>query len=65
MSERYFWISLSYATFGVGVTDGRVTSAAPIAHWAMGKPAEVLGIYRKRGATIVEITAMIEAKRAQ
>jgi hypothetical protein len=58
--ERYFWISLPYATFGVGVTGGRVTSAAPIAAWALGKEASVLSFYRRKGAEIVEITKMIE-----
>ncbi len=62
-TERYFWISLSYATFGVGVTDGVVTSAAPIAGWARGKPAAVLSFYRKKGAEIVEITKLIEGMR--
>lgn len=60
MSERYFWISLTYATFGVGVTDGVVTSAAPIAKRALGKRASVLGYYRRAGAVIVEITKLIE-----
>jgi hypothetical protein len=61
MPERYFWISLPYATFGVGVTNGRVTSTAPIAAWARGKPASVLAFYRRKGAEVVEITAMIKA----
>jgi hypothetical protein len=64
MKERYFWISLPYATFGVGVTDGRVSSAAPIAKWALGKDASTLSFYRRKGADIVEITKLIEAKKA-
>ena len=63
--ERTFWISLPYATFGVGVTDGIVTSTAPIAKWARGKPAGVLAVYRRKGADIVEITALIAAMRAR
>lgn len=62
MSERYFWISLPYATFGVGITNGMVTSTAPIASWARGKRAGVLRFYRRKGAQIVEITAMIAEK---
>ena len=61
--ERYFWISLPYATFGVGVTDGIVTSTAPIAAWARGKPASALAFYRRKGAEVVEITKLIEAMR--
>jgi hypothetical protein len=63
MKERYFYVSLPYATFGVGVTDGRVSSAAPIARWALGKEAGVLAFYRRKGADIVEITKLIEEKR--
>ena len=32
-----YWISLSYATYGVIVRDGIVVEAAPIAHWMIGK----------------------------
>ena len=58
--ERAFWISLPYATFGVGIRDGMVVWAAPIAKWAIGKPARAIAFYRRKGAEIVEITAMIE-----
>ena len=61
--ERYFWISLDYATFGAGVTNKRVSSAAPIAAWALGKEAKVLAFYRRKGAEIVEITQLIEGMR--
>lgn len=53
--KRWFWISLSYATFGVAIEAGVVTDAAPIAAWAIGKPARALAFYRQRGAQIVEI----------
>lgn len=52
---RWFWISLSYATFGVAIEGGRVVRAAPIAAWALGKPAKVLSYYRRKGAEIMEL----------
>ena len=55
MTERWFWISLHYATFGECIVGGIVTDAAPLARWAVGKPARVLTYYRQRGAEIVEI----------
>lgn len=64
MAERYFYVSLPYATFGVGIRDGVVTSAAPIAAWALGKPAKALSFYRKKGAEIVEITQLIADMQA-
>jgi len=55
--KRWFWISLSYATFGVAIEHGIVTDAAPIAGWALGKPARELAFYRRKGAKIVELAA--------
>lgn len=44
-------MSLAYATFGLEVDGGRVTDAAPIARWAIGKPErEVADFYRGKGA---------------
>lgn len=49
----WLWISLSFATFGIAVRDGRVVDAPPIARWTMNKSEEyVVRYYRKRGATI-------------
>lgn len=48
----WFRISLPYATFGVAIKDGIVVRAAPIAAWSIGKPAAVLGFYRRKGAVI-------------
>ncbi len=53
--ERWFWISLPYATFGVAIRSGVVVDAAPIARWALGKPARALSFYRRKGAEIVEL----------
>lgn len=44
-------VSLSWACFGLGVRDGLVVWAAPIARWAIGKPETVVAdYYRKQGA---------------
>jgi hypothetical protein len=53
---RWFWVSLSFATFGLAVDDkGKVAQAAPIARWALGKDAvKVLGYYIGREAIIRE-----------
>lgn len=40
MLKKLYWISLSYATFGVITTNDIVTSTAPIAKWMMGKNIE-------------------------
>jgi hypothetical protein len=51
-------VSLPWATFGLAADFdqdgmGRVVEAAPIAAWAIGKPAPyVLGYFRHRGATV-------------
>jgi hypothetical protein len=49
----WYWISTTKATFGVGVRDGRVEGAAPIAAWTIGKKwSWVRGYYKSRGARI-------------
>jgi hypothetical protein len=40
-------------TFGLVFEDGRVTEAAPVARWALGKPkSKVLDYYRQKGARV-------------
>lgn len=40
-------------TFGLVFEDGRVTEAAPVARWALGKPkSKVLDYYRRKGARV-------------
>jgi len=52
-STGIYWISLSYATFGLVVRGGIVTDSAPIARWTRGKDlANVLGYYRGKGALV-------------
>ena len=56
MTERWIWVSLSYATFGLAVRDGIVVDAAPIARWAIGKPEQkVADFYRSKGARFVRL----------
>lgn len=35
--NRWLWVSLPYATYGIRIENGRVAEAAPIAHWMIGK----------------------------
>lgn len=49
-------VSLPYATFGLLVdpTTLTISEAAPIAHWATGKPARtVWGYYQNKGAHLL------------
>ena len=47
----WMWVSLPYATFGIAALDGRVVDAAPIARWAIGKPApDVYAYYARKDA---------------
>lgn len=46
----WVWGSLSYATFGLLVADGKVVDAAPIARWTVGKPErQVADYFRRKG----------------
>lgn len=52
----WYWISLHYATFGLGCRDGRVVETAPIAMWAMGRDEDwVLGYYYRKGAQFAQL----------
>lgn len=50
--DRWVWVSLPYATFGLGIRQGVVVEAAPIARrYALGKPErQVADHYRRKGA---------------
>jgi len=48
------YISLSYATFGLIASNGRIVDAPPIARWTIGKYAEyVVEYYKHKGANII------------
>jgi hypothetical protein len=50
---RWLWVSLPYATFGVGFQGGRAVEAAPIAAWTLGKSERhVVSYYERKGATL-------------
>ena len=54
--ERWIWVSLPWATFGLVVSGGRVMDAAPIARKSIGRDErEVAAYYRSRGATFVPL----------
>ncbi|MET8864657.1 hypothetical protein ABZW11_17105 [Nonomuraea sp. NPDC004580] len=56
MNERWVWVSMPHATFAVVVRDGRVSDAAPIARWAVGKPErQVADYFRRKGATFAPL----------
>ncbi len=57
MKEIGYWISLSYATFGIFSADHIIVSdAAPIAKWSIGKTVSyTLAYYRKKGAIIEKL----------
>lgn len=52
----WYWVSLSYATYGIAVRDGRVIIAAPIAKWMTGKSETyVMGWLRSKGAKVIPL----------
>ena len=56
MSERWVWVSLPYATFGIAAENGVVVDAAPIARWAVGKQERFVADYfRRKGARFVPL----------
>ena len=55
-AETWTRVSLPHATFAYGTRDGRVFEAAPIAKWAIGKPAgQVTEFYGRKGAEIRDL----------
>jgi hypothetical protein len=56
VAARTVWVSLPYATFGIVTSNGRVTDAAPIARWAVGKDErEVAAYFRRKGAQFRDV----------
>jgi hypothetical protein len=54
---RWVWVTLSYATYGIAVEDGRIVDAAPIARWMIGKDEQVvISWLRRKGARWQVIT---------
>jgi hypothetical protein len=50
------WVSLSWATFGLVVTDGRVTAAAPLARRTVGRlVGDAVAYWEGRGARVVRL----------
>jgi hypothetical protein len=52
--EEWYYIELSYATFGIAAEDGVVTKAAPIAAWSIGKTLKqyLQWVEKKKGKAI-------------
>lgn len=51
---KWVWVSLPYATFGLGIEDGKIVEAPPIARWVIGKSEMwVASYYRRKGATFI------------
>jgi len=54
-SDRFFWVDIGYACFGIGSQNGTVCYAAPIAAWMVGKTlAEVRPWLLAKKATVIE-----------
>jgi len=48
---KWIRVSTRWATFALGMQDGVITQAPPIARWTIGKTeAEVARYYRRKGA---------------
>jgi hypothetical protein len=59
----YYWISLSWATFGIAAHCDEVIVTAPIAWRVRGMQInEALEYYRRRGARIVELEATCQGR---
>jgi hypothetical protein len=53
---EWVWISLSHATFGLGICNGVVVEAPPLAFWTLGlSESEVADYFRRRGATFARL----------
>lgn len=54
--ERFFWIDVHYACFGIISTAGIVTEAAPIAAWMKGKTLqEIRPFLLRKCAKVIEL----------
>lgn len=57
MTDRWIWVSLSYATFAIVIRGDRVVDAAPIARWTIGKDERwVAGYFRRKGADFAPLS---------
>ena len=55
--ERWFYIDIHYATFGICSKDDIVIKTAPIAKWMLGeKLTDIKPFLLKKKAKVVEIT---------
>jgi len=55
-TERFFWVDVHYACFGIVASGEVVTDAAPIAAWMKGKTLqEIRGWLIWRKAKVVEV----------
>lgn len=54
--ERFFWVDVTFACFGIVAIDNRITEVAPIASWMKGKTLQQIKpwLLRKK-ATVIEI----------
>jgi hypothetical protein len=49
--DRWIYVTMPHATFALGIRDGSVVMAAPIARWTIGRgEREVADYFRSRGA---------------
>ena len=61
--RRSFWISLSYATFGVESENNIVINTAPIAKWMKGKTLqEIKPWLLSKGAKVIELKESYETR---
>lgn len=57
MKRRSFWISMSYATFGIESENNKIVNTAPIAKWMMGKTLQEIKPWLKnKKAKVKEIS---------
>lgn len=53
---KWYWVSLSYATYGIATKGGIVVDAAPIARWMVGKDENYCWAWlRRKGAQVCEL----------
>lgn len=58
MTERWIWVSLPYATYGIAVAGGRVVDAAPIAGWMVGRDERYVADWlRRKGAVCIPLSS--------
>jgi hypothetical protein len=54
--DRYFWIDIHYACFGIIATEDVVSEAPPIARWMVGKSlADIKSWLLNKKAKVLEI----------